>query len=151
MISDTSHLFRQLQLAFCLKKEEKRRARERRGRRERRGETEGEIEGRWGGRVARQTRAECEGWRRTVEGWGGRHQRWVKGEEFEGTWARRWIDQIKIRRGGWGGARREELRKEYLQESLGDREEVKGRRAGREKSQRDPFCLVPPKQKLLLF
>lgn len=28
MISDTSHLFRQLQLAFCLKKEEERRARE---------------------------------------------------------------------------------------------------------------------------
>ncbi len=61
-------MFRQLQLAFCLKKEEKRRAQERRGRRERRGETEGEIEGRWGGRVARQTRARCEGWLRTVKG-----------------------------------------------------------------------------------
>ncbi len=43
MISDTSHLFRQLQLAFCLREEKERRAWEWRGRRERRGETEGDT------------------------------------------------------------------------------------------------------------
>ena len=59
MISDTSHLFRQLQLAFCLKKEEERRAREASGGVRPRG---GGMEGREGGL------AECEGCSRTVKG-----------------------------------------------------------------------------------
>lgn len=78
-------MFRQLQLAFCLEKEEKRRAWERRGRRERRGETEEGIEGRCGGRACRQTKAGCDGWLRTVWGEEGGKGDGFKGKSLKGS------------------------------------------------------------------
>lgn len=91
MISDTSHLFRQLQLAFCLKQE-------RWGRREGRGETEGEMQGREETNKDRRKRGRIvRGVRQDAEGYS--------------------TDKIKMRKGGGGKAKTKEFWRGNLLES----------------------------------
>lgn len=73
MISDTSHLFKQLQLDFCLKeKKEKKRSLERQSRREGFDETKGEIYwkgGEWPGKQGQGVRSAEGQWSKKRDNW----------------------------------------------------------------------------------